>query len=158
MALNTEIFKWLTGIFGEYNSSSVNVETDVRRAYRKLLAIRIPATTILETVAQHPIVRFPANVTLRSAHFAVTTTIASNGTDTVTVLLEKADGAGGAHTTVGSVDNNGTAITDSVPRSISISTSADTVDSGGILSLTINKGGAGQTTSNAVLTVEYEER
>jgi hypothetical protein len=150
-AIYTNLRKRLAGLFGYLDSTSENVQDEVDGlrehtvSFAKVAADAMASTTTASTAFW----RAPRDCDVISAEFSTVGTVAADGTDIVGIVLNKADGAGGSATAIGtynSLTSAQGAIASNVPAVVPISTTAATVRlaAGNVLTFQITKGGAGK--------------
>lgn len=153
------------GMVHTIDTDSTTVMNAVRQMnYRRLVYVKAAADAMASTTTSAQFVaRVPTGMTWRvvEAHFTSHTggTITADATDTVTITVEKADGAGGSATAVAAWTSNvaGGSLAALVPKALTVTGSASTLTAGQILDFTIAKGGSGKVVPAGQLDVVVEE-
>ena len=154
-AIYTEIKKRLGGLFGYLDTTANPVADQINgtlehvTSFTKVAADAMASTTTASTAFW----RAPRDCDVINAEYSTVGAIAADPTDIVGIVLNKADGAGGAATPIGTYSTltGGVgmgAIVSNIPAVVPISTVAATVRlaAGNVLTFQITKGGAGKVT------------
>lgn len=154
-AIYTNLKKRLAGLFGYLNSTTENLEDEVAGLLEHVVSYKKEAADAMASTvtASTSFWRAPRDCDVISAEFSTVGAIAADPTDIVGIVLNKADGAGGAATAIGTYSTltGGVgmgAIVSNIPAVVPISTVAATVrlTAGQVLTFQITKGGAGKVT------------
>lgn len=150
-AIYTNIKKRLKGLFGYLDSSTESVDDEVNGLLEHVVTFTKVAVDAMAstTTASTSFWRAPRDCDVISAEYSCVGTVATDATDIVGIIVNKADGAGGAATQIGifnSLTGANGAIASNVPAVLTISTTAATVRvaAGAVLTFQITKGGAGK--------------
>ncbi len=155
----------IAGMVHTISDDPTSVMSAVRTmSYRRATYVKASADSMAaDTTAAQFVARVPTGSTWRvvEAHFTSHTggTITADATDTVTITLEKADGAGGSATAVAAYTSNvaGGSLAALVPKALTVTASAATLTAGQILDFKIAKGGSGKVVPAGQLDVVIEE-
>jgi len=150
-AIYTNLRARLAGIFGYLDSSSENVldEVDGMREHTVIFVKGAADAMAADTTASTAFWRAPRDCDVISADYNTVGTVAAHASNGAGIVLNKADGAGGAATAIGtysSLSGAQGAIASNVPAVIPISTTAATVRlaAGNVLTFQITKAASGQ--------------
>lgn len=152
-AIYTSLKARLAGLFGYLDTTALPVADQVNGLLEHVVSYKKEAADAMASTATASTAfwRAPRDCDVISAEFSTVTAVAADPTDIVGIVLNKADGAGGAATVIGTYSTltGGVgmgAIVSNIPAVVPISTTAATVrlTAGQVLTFQVTKGGAGK--------------
>lgn len=139
MALASQVKLWLRGLFGVYRSSTVDVEDDVNRLFRKTLCVTVPANgTADANIDATYFYKAEENCKIISAYI-MPPAITTDATNYLTFNLQLGDGAGGSPATIATHLTNTANVAADVP--VALTVSAADIDSGEVLAFNVTRAG-----------------
>ena len=160
MALASEMKLWLKGLFGNHNTSSVDVNDAVERMYeRTLTTTRLATLTTTANLAITHLMAADNNITVLSAYWIPDAAITLNATNYATFSVLSGNGAAVAATTVASANTSATNIAVGTRFALTLTAANVNVDAGETLAICVVKAGAGgATTGIGSFQINYVER
>lgn len=161
---NTGVGNALHGYVADLGAS--DPETDVRRLYRRHAKLDItPSTTAADNTSVQYFHRVNTDAKAVKVHYLPRGSLTANDTNFAQLIAVKADGAGGATTTIADINTSPAAnggggnMADGVPYALTLaSASTLEIDAGSVIGLKILKQGSGIAVPAGSLIVELEER
>lgn len=160
--LKNTIWKHITAAFGYLQSSTADVDTDIKRAYERTVSFNLAPSTnaVLNTTKRH-VFRAYTNITVLAVHYVPDAAVELNATNYATMNVYKGNGAAAAATVVASANTSATNWAAGTPVALTLSSTAANLelDNGETLAADILKAGAGGVAvAQGSLCITYRER
>jgi hypothetical protein len=149
----------LRALFGEVNTSSVDIATEVDRAFEKSFSINLsPGNAVTNTTKRH-IWYAKRNMTVTGVKYVPDAAVALNATNYATLTVYTGTGAAAAATTVATANTSATNMVAGTPWALTITAANADIDADETLAVEILKAGAGGVAVAAgALVIHYIER
>lgn len=146
-------------LFGEANSSTFDVEAEIKRGYEKTLSLNLDPSTnaVLNTTKRH-VFYAHRNMTVLAAKYVPDGTATLNASNYATLKLHMGNGAAAAATVVASATTAATNMATGTPFALAVNATNADVDAGETMAVEILKTGAGVAVPKGALVVHYIER
>lgn len=146
-------------LFGEANSSTFDVEAEIKRGYEKTLSLNLDPSTnaAVNTTKRHVFYAY-RNMTVTQCKYVPDGAATLNASNYAHLKLHAGNGTAAAATVVANVTTTAANMAAGTPYALTVNATNADVDAGETLAVEILKAGSGVAVPKGALVVHYIER